>query len=248
MGDDKKRLRANPLALENIVNAAIGDVQPEVIEREVIVYQDNPDAIQRHGDGSMTYKRFTMTPTGLVVPDDVQSDELVDVAKVIIGLQSSIQWIVGDLMNSMKRMWGDSYQRVAAQLGYEVKTVQEWASICRNVSIRMETLKFGHHQLVSPLEPDMQWQFLKWAADNSASVNALRKEIADWKIRNTPPRRTKLHFSPAATESEHHSYVHLTRIRNAINGKQTLSAEQVLKDAIKLKEFAEQAIRDMSGG
>lgn len=242
----KNRLTNNPLTLENVVNAAIGDVQPEVIEREVIVYQDNPDAIQRHSDGSMTYKRFTMTPTGLVVPEDVQSDELVDVAKVIIGLQSSIQWIVGDLMNSMKRMWGDSYQRVAAQLGYEVKTVQEWSSICRKVSIRMEALKFGHHQLVAPLEPDMQWQFLKWAADNSASVSALRKAIAEWKGRDNLPKPS-LPFSPAATESEHHSYIHLTRIRNAINGKQTLSAEQVLQDAIKLKEFAEQVIRDMGG-
>jgi hypothetical protein len=218
--------------------------EPEVVEKEVIIY--DPNAIQRHDDGTMTYKRFTMTPVGLIVPEDVDKDELRDVAKVIHGVQTSIQWIVGDLMNSMKRIWGDTYQLVAEELGYEIKTVQEWASICRKVSIRMETLTFGHHQLVAPYPPEDQQRMLEWAANNQASIRDLRKAIANW----TEPDRVvqmKLRFSPSVTEGEHHSYIHLTRIRNAIKGKQRLTANEILADAIQLKAFAEQVIKDMGG-
>lgn len=246
MAPNKKRLSANPLSLQNMVDKAIGESEPEVIERKVVVYQDNPNAIQRHDDGTMTYKRFTMTATGLYVPEDVEPDELKDVARVIRDLQTSIQWIVGDLLNSMERVWGKSYQDVAEQLGYEVKTVQEWASICKNVSIRMEGLSFGHHQVVSPYNPDEQQDFLQWAVANKASVATLRKAIYEWK---NPPKQLelKLKFSDDVIESEHDTYTHLTRVRNAIKGAQTLSAADVLKDAIALKEFAEKVIRDMGG-
>jgi len=218
----------------------------QVVEREVVVYQPDPNAIQRHDDGTMTYKRFTMTKVALIIPDDVTSDELFDVGQVVHGLHSSIQWIVGDLMNSMKRIWGDSYQRVAEQLGYEVKTVQEWASICRNVSIRMETLSFGHHQLVAPYTPDDQRKMLQWASENGASISSLRRAIAEWK-RTEKPKQTKLAFSPAVTEGERHSYISLTRIRNAIKGSQNLTRDEVLTDAKALKQFAEQVIKDMGG-
>ncbi len=236
------RLNTNVPTLRGVVDGAIGE--PEV--KEVVVYQDNPNAIQRHEDGTMTYKRFTMTRIGLRVPSDVEPDELRDVARIIRDLQTSIQWIVGDLLNSMERVWGKSYQTVAEQLGYEVKTVQEWASICKNVSIRMEGLSFGHHQLVSSYTPDEQQTFLQWAMANRASVSTLRKAIYEWKH---PPVQLelKLKFSDDVIESEHDTYMHLTRVRNAIKGVQTLSPADVLKDAIALKEFAEQVICDMGG-
>ncbi len=246
MASSKDRLKANGLTLQNMVDAAIGDVQPEVVEREVVVYQPDPNAIQRHDDGSMTYKRFTMTKIGLHIPDDVTPDELMDVGQVIHGLQSSIQWIVGDLMNGMKRIYGDSYQRVATELGYEVKTVQEWASICRKVSIRMEGLTFGHHQVVAPLEPEYQEQWLQWAVSSGASISVMRQAIYDWK---NPPKQLalKLKFSPEVTEGEHYSYMHLTRLRNLIKGQQNISKADALKDALKLREFVENVIRDLGG-
>lgn len=237
---DNLQKRAPTLA--GVTAIAVG--QPEVIE--VIKYEDNPNAIQRHDDGTMTYKRFVMTPVGLHVPDGVRKEELEDVAVVIRGLQTSIQWIVGDLMNSMERVWGNSYQTVAYRLGYEIKTVQEWASICNKVSIRMEGLSFGHHQLVAPHKPEDQQMFLQWALENKASVNRLRQAIAEWK-KDQNPKTNNLSFSPDTTEGEHHSFIHLTRIRNAINGKQTLTRADVLKDAIELKKFAEAVIRDMDG-
>lgn len=247
MADEmKKRERRNPVAPNMIEEtmAIIGAPQQDVIEK--LVYQDNPNAIQRHDDGTMTYKRFTLTPIGLHVPEDVEPDELRDVARVIRDLQTSIQWIVGDLLNSMERVWGKSYQTVAEQLGYEVKTVQEWASICKNVSIRMEGLSFGHHQLVSSYSPEDQHWWLQWAMANKASIATLRKAIYEWR---NPPKQLalKLKFSDEVIESEHDTYTHLTRVRNAIKGGQVLSAADVLKDAIALKKFAEQVIRDMGG-
>lgn len=236
MPSNKDRLRnEGRLTLRSITDMAIGDGASEIPENALI-----PAA-----DGNYIYKRFTMTPVGLIVPEDVQAEELKDLGRVIHGLQTSIQWIVGDMMNSMRRIWGDSYQSVAADLGYEVKTVHEWASICRKVSIRMEGLSFGHHQLVSPYTHEEQHRMLEWAVNNKASINELRKAIANWTKTDTGGR-SQLRFSPSVTEGEHHSYIQLTRIRNAIKGTQTLSRQDVLQDAIALKQFAEQVIRDMS--
>ena len=109
----------------------------------------------------------------------------------------------------------------------------------------MEGLSFGHHQLVAPLEAELQQKWLAWAEQQQISVSGLRKAIADSK--KSLPGQSKFVFSAATTENEHFSYVHLTRIRNVINGKQTLTTEQILEDAIKLKEFAESVIRDMGG-
>lgn len=235
-----------PTALDLVPTSLPPRRQPQVVEKEVVVYQDNPNAIQRHEDGSMTYKRFKMTKVGLTVPDDVTADELFDLGQTVYGLQSSLQWIIGDLMNSMQRVWGESYQQVAIQLGYEVKTVKEWASICRKVSIRMDTLTFGHHQVVAPYEPEEQRQFLEWASHSGATISSLRKAIAEWK---NPPKQLKLNlkFSEDVIEGERDSYTQLTRIRNAIKGQQSLTPDEVLADALKLKAFAEKIIRDMGG-
>lgn len=244
MGSKSDRLKANMPSLRQMTDAMIGE--PEVVEREVVIYQDNPNAITRHDDGTMTYKRFTMTAIGLVVPEDVTPDELLDVGRVIHGLQSSIQWIVGDFMNSVNRVWGESYQQVAAELGYEVKTVKEWAHICRKVSIRMDKLTFGHHQIVASYSPEIQQHWLQWAATSGASISALRQAIKEWL---NPPKQLelKLKFSDDVIEGEHDSYTHLTRLRNVIKGQQSISPEDALQDAIKLRDFVDKVIRDLGG-
>lgn len=183
MATGVNRERRNPLSnMQTESLALIGAVETEVVEREVVVYKDNPNALVRHEDGTMTYKRFAMTSTGMLIPEDVQREELADVAEIIHGFATPIQWIIGDLILATEKVYGDDkYLQIAEQWGYEVKTVQEYASVCRGISIRMENLSFGHHQKVRSLSAEWQVKWLEWARDSGAGSTDLAKAIAEWK-------------------------------------------------------------------
>lgn len=228
------RLRDNKLTLTSIVDAAIGSGAIE-----------NPNAITRHVDGSMTYGRFTMTDTQLIIPEDVQPEELTDMGEVIYKLQSSLQWLVGDWMNAAERVWGNSYQEAAGKIGYEVSTVYVWASICRKVLIRIKTLSFKHHQIVAPLEAQAQIDWLNWAVENKASTALLREEIDRWKKGGDSTPRQKLNFSPLVTESERNSAKNFAYLREAIRGETTLTREEIMVAAHAVKDFADKVIRDL---
>lgn len=180
MADPKDRLRANPLSLGNLT-AALVTLEPEVVEKEVVKYKYDPNSITPRGDGSYLYKRFSLTSTGLLIPEDVKREELEDVSVVIRDFQTSMQWIIGDLINATQKVYGETYLQTATEWGYEPKTVQEYAYVCRKLSIRMENLSFGHHQKVAGLEPEWQVKWLEWALGSGASVTLLGQEIAKWR-------------------------------------------------------------------
>jgi hypothetical protein len=146
-----------------------------------IVYQDNPNAIQRHNDGTMTYKRFTLTAIGMAIPDDVSGDEWNDVGTVIKSLESSISWVVGDWAEYANRVWKVSYAEMAKHFGYEEETLWAYASVCRSVPtlIRNQGVYFGHGRLVAPLykTPDLQFAWLQYAAALHLRVKDLKDEM-----------------------------------------------------------------------
>jgi len=91
------------------------------------------------------------------------------------------QWAVADWM-----LWGEAhiplkqvYDLAERATGYKRKTLQEWAYVARNSSIRMEALTFGHHQAVAALLPEAQKHCLEYAAANGLAIGDLR-EMARW--------------------------------------------------------------------
>lgn len=131
------------------------------------------DVIKREADGSMTYKRATMTPVGLVLPDDLTDDELVDIGEMLRGMENSIQWLLGDWLNRAERVWGRVYRDVP---DYSYQTLRDYAYVARNVelSIRNRQLSFAHHRLVAALPPEYQKQWLDYAAEENMSVGQMR--------------------------------------------------------------------------
>lgn len=177
MADNKKRLNANPLDLRSMVDNAIGE--PEV--KEVVVYQDNPNAIQRHDDGTMTYKRFVMTPVGLVVPEDMTDDEWNDVGRVIRDLDTSISWVIGDWALYAKQQWKAMASEIAEAFGYETSTIETYASICENIPrlIRNQTAHFSHHRLVAKLgNQDLQVAWLAYLGHFKLRIADAKTEMA----------------------------------------------------------------------
>jgi hypothetical protein len=97
---------------------------------------------------------------------------------------SDHQWAVADWM-----LWGEdhiqikqAYDIAERATGYKRKTLQEWAYVARHVSIRMENLTFGHHQVVAALLPDAQKYCLEYAVTNNLPIGDLR-EMARWQPR-----------------------------------------------------------------
>jgi transposase len=159
----------------DLTNSMIEDEEPSAIE---IV--SDPNALVPKANGEYAYKRFTITPVGMIIPQDVTPDELLDVGSFVKGIESSIQWVVGDLINALEKVWGDSYKQVAEQLGYERSTVYQWAYVCRKVSIRIEKpLTFGHHQLVAKMSPEEQETWLRRAYEGNWSISQMRIEMSD---------------------------------------------------------------------
>lgn len=188
MPNNKDRLRANPLSLANMVDRAIGDAEPEVVEREVVVYQDNPNAIQRHDDGTMTYKQFTMTPVGMVIPEHVEIEAWNDVGRVIRDLDTSISWVIGDWALYAKREWRATASEIAEAFGYETSTIETYVSICEAIPslIRNQTAHFSHHRLVSKLgSRDLQQAWLAYMGHFKLRIADAKTEMALMVVYNT---------------------------------------------------------------
>lgn len=134
------------------------------------------DVIKREPNGTLTYKRAVLTPVGLVLPDDATDAELIEIGLVLRGMESSIQWLIGDWLNRAERVWGQVYDDVP---GYSYGTLRTYASVARSVqlSIRIDKLSFAHHQLVTALNENDQREWLRYALEQGLSVAQMRKAM-----------------------------------------------------------------------
>lgn len=137
------------------------------------------DRITRYENGTLSYRGWNITSTGLVPPDNVTEDDYSEIGRLLLQLEGSLQWLLGDwLKEGENRQWGKTYEQVADEFGYKVKTLQDYASICRHVetSIRIEVLSFGHHQLVAKYSknPLVQQFLLQSAASKRWSIKQFR--------------------------------------------------------------------------
>jgi hypothetical protein len=111
---------------------------------------------------------------------------------------SGHQWRIADWM-----LWGEdnlgniraAYDFAERATGYKRKTLQEWAYVARNSSMRMEDLTFNHHQVVVALLPEAQKRCLERACAEKMSVGDLR-EMARWE-----PHRLEIDLDGCAQEA-----------------------------------------------
>ena len=167
MAGYKDRIKANGLQLRPLTDLAIGDGHDE-------------NAIQRHDDGSLTYKRFTMTPVGMVIPEGVEELEWEDVGNVLKDLDSVVSWNLGDWADYANKKWGKEYKAIASEFGYEPDTIKVYASIARSMPtlIRNQRVSFAHHRTVSKLtDRDLQSAWLNYAAFFGLRVTDMKRDM-----------------------------------------------------------------------
>jgi hypothetical protein len=162
--------------------------------QEIVAIEEH--AIVPTNDASLKFRGLKMKAIGLdkdSIPTDMSENELLEIVHTLRQVNEAMQWTVGDLINHACSKWGEKYSHYAKATGYTEKTLREYAYVARsvNLSIRMDRLSFGHHQLVAgfkdtegkPLSDTQQdWLSMAAAGDNPDdnqvwSVARLRQAI-----------------------------------------------------------------------
>lgn len=132
----------------------------------------------------------TVTRVGLSIPDGLPIKEWAEIGKLLCAASEAMAWCIGDWLNYGEKYYGkqkDALQffgkEVLGNLGYEYATLRTYASVAKSVKlfIRINTLTFSHHQVVSPLEDKEQSFWLNAAKENGWSVAQLRTKLREAK-------------------------------------------------------------------
>jgi hypothetical protein len=160
-------------------------------EREAMLADENHPAWQYYeamnlallASDEFRVGAFVWKPTGLIIDGEIRREDWEETGKLLKMLDSSMQWLIGDLIvHGESLRWGDQ-KTIAEAFGFEYGTVRVYASVCRNVEmlIRINSLDFAHHQLVASMPRSEQKRWLQAAAEGDDgkrwSVARLRDEI-----------------------------------------------------------------------
>lgn len=163
----KQRLDAKPLSLMGLTDSLIEETgEPEIVEKEVIVYQPDPNALIPLGDGNFAYKRFEMSPTVMLLPEDASGEEWEEVGDLLKSLDNAVSWWVGDWALFAMHHWNWTAARVAEAFDYAPSTIEVYASVCGSISgfIRNKAVFFSHSVWIAKLQEPMQKAWLDYAA------------------------------------------------------------------------------------
>ncbi len=129
------------------------------------------DGATRFGNNFIVYK------TGVDINPSTTIDEYWAFLDGALDIGTSIQWIIGDMIIFGEDYLDLSYELIGERTGYKAHTIEQFAYVVRNVSIRIEPLKFGHHVLVAARHDGEQQDWLEKAAKKNWSVAELRRQI-----------------------------------------------------------------------
>lgn len=153
-------------------------LKQEVVEKVVEVIPSN--AMLVNDDGTIAVGNYLLTGIGLVSSGDVSFNEWRAVGDVLLRIEASIQWIIGDWLTQGEVTYGQTYKQIAEWSDREEQTLYNYAWVASKVqiSLRKENLSFGHHNLIAGLPPEQQQNWLERAVAGKWSVSRMRQEMA----------------------------------------------------------------------
>ncbi len=136
---------------------------------------------------------FKLTPTGLEVIGDPTFDDWLSCGKYLYKTNESLQFIIGDYLQYGEQHWGETYRKAVEVFGFDIQTLRnsKWVSRSIQPEPRHPELSFSHHREVAELEPEEQDELLTEASNNKLSVSALHKLIAQRRMVNTEPSKSR---------------------------------------------------------
>jgi hypothetical protein len=172
--DPMKKPDRDVLTLADLTNQMTSD------ERDKPLVEDVPTSLMVAEDGVLAIGGYSLTSIGLKINGDVTYENWETVGALLLRLEGAIQLLIGDWLVQAERQWGQTYEAIAEQTGYAVKSLYQYKWVAENVpfSMRIETLTFTHYTVVAGIDDDSRkMTLLEKAADEGWSVKRLRDEI-----------------------------------------------------------------------
>lgn len=135
------------------------------------------DALVRKPDGTMAFRGFQLDSIGLSIEPGMDEHDWEDLGYILKTFDERRQWWIGDWLAHGERTWSKTYSWAAEQFGYEVQSLRDITYVCKSVkvSVRTDTLSFAHHKLVASCPPELQAEWLHYAATNGLNVATMRQ-------------------------------------------------------------------------
>lgn len=127
----------------------------------------------------------SLTRTSLQLPDGVEEEELLAIARLFGGIKHTSSFVLGDLFLYSQASYGDDFMvHMQEATGLAHQSCENMLSICRRVrpSVRREELSFHTHAVVAPLKPNEQRHWLAETIKNGWTRQQLREEIYGRKV------------------------------------------------------------------
>jgi hypothetical protein len=117
-----------------------------------------------------------ITQTALILPPDTTYSQCEALAAMFGQLHRTSAWLIGDLMNHVEKVYGETVGQVAEVTGLSPGTVHNYTSVCAHIprSRRRATLPFSTHAEVAYLPPEEQEKWLKEATSHKWTKAQLR--------------------------------------------------------------------------
>jgi len=121
-------------------------------------------------------KAGAITNTALILPPDIPYAQCESLALMLGQLHRTSQWLIGDLLNHIERVYGETYAQAAEATGLSKGALMNYTSVCAHIprSRRRARVPFSTHMEVAYLEPQEQERWLSQAAEKGWTKEELR--------------------------------------------------------------------------
>ena len=125
----------------------------------------------------------TLATSSLTIGEDLSFEEWAKLGETLKVVHRATLFWIGDWLNYGERKYGEMFAQAIDATYYSLSTLQtaKWVSDRIETSMRMEDLTWNHHQVIAPLEPNEQGEWLDRAVRGEDgrpwSVRKLRAEL-----------------------------------------------------------------------
>lgn len=158
--------------MEAMIGKAIKPAAQTAIEQYAAA-----NALVRDDSGGLRFDDVQLTSVGLVIPaDGISQDTATHLLDMLLRLEGSIQWLIGDVLAYGERVYGETYQEMAVTFGRDYSTLRDYAWVARNVnlSLRNDKLSFNHYRMLAGMSEIGQTLWRDYGVELGWSIAKMR--------------------------------------------------------------------------
>lgn len=107
-----------------------------------------------------------ITETSLDLPEDITEEKAAECGRVLLRMHESSCWWLGDWFNFVQERFPERWPQMVEATEYQERTLRKFGWMCRRIprGKRHSLLSPRHHEIVAPLPPEKQDEYLGKAA------------------------------------------------------------------------------------